>query len=111
MNLLSHENYVTMLPIRDFLQGFLFFITHTYREGNQLADELANEAVDTQTNSVFFRAEDIPIHRRRAYIMDRSKLPNIRFFLMFSFCIQAEGLHIVFLFTISHCIQIRFYHM
>src|SRR3954469_5308371 len=37
--------------IKRLLQGFVFFITHIYREGNKLADGLANVAVDTQESS------------------------------------------------------------
>lgn len=64
--------------IKNIMQRLVFFVSHVYREGNQLADGLANTAVDTQSHRAFTRPEDLPSSTKGAYFMDRTHLPCIR---------------------------------
>lgn len=53
-------------------------IMHTYREGNQLADALANYAVQTGRNTEFDSIKGLPPRARGYALADIRGIPNIR---------------------------------
>lgn len=64
--------------IQSLLQALNCPIKHTYREGNQLADALANHAVRIQRNEKFFSLKELPSLARGYAIADAIGLPNFR---------------------------------
>lgn len=53
-------------------------VQHIYREGNQLADILANTAFSNSGKHVFHSFKDLPTTARRIVNSDKSQTPYIR---------------------------------
>lgn len=70
--------YYYVAAVREILQNLVFFVTHTYREGNQMADGLANFAMDNQVNGIFLHPDELSTSAKGIYFMDETKLPHIR---------------------------------
>lgn len=64
--------------IKFLLQRYTCFIPYVFREGNVVADWLANEAVNHQENKVFYSIQELPKHIKGALVLDMDFLPPIR---------------------------------
>lgn len=53
-------------------------IKHTYREGNILADYLANMAFDTTGKFEIYNFSDLPNQARRILNLDKQQVTNLR---------------------------------
>ncbi|MQM05964.1 hypothetical protein Taro_038782 [Colocasia esculenta] len=53
-------------------------LVHTYREGNQVADSLANFACTNESCLVFSELSELPFNARGALLVDRLGLPSFR---------------------------------
>lgn len=53
-------------------------VTHIFREGNQVAYNLANWSVRCKCYRVFFSSGDLPAHARGAAKLDGNNIPNMR---------------------------------
>lgn len=53
-------------------------ITHIFREGNSLADNLANVGAATQMNAFYKDIQQLPHLAKGAYILDILQVPGIR---------------------------------
>lgn len=53
-------------------------VFHTYREGNTVADALANAGVDKQHNNIYLAETELPLLARGSLRLDRIGLPNLR---------------------------------
>lgn len=53
-------------------------LIHTYREANQVADALANYAIERGDNSVFYDSRELPLKARGYALADTKGWPNIR---------------------------------
>lgn len=51
-------------------------VTHIFREGNQVADSLANYGL---TLDFFFSRSTIPLFARESYVKNKTVFPNFRF--------------------------------
>ncbi|KAH0646318.1 hypothetical protein KY284_034202 [Solanum tuberosum] len=54
-------------------------LTHTFREGNCVADFLANEVVESQSIKEYNTFQELPSSIRRHINLDKAQVPNIRF--------------------------------
>lgn len=54
-------------------------IQHIYREGNQLADYIANLAFAGPNIIVFNTFKELPSHARRIAIIEKQQIPTFRF--------------------------------
>lgn len=83
--LLNQENASPPWPLlpwwgelKDLLLFYSCPVMHIYREGNQVADSLANIAVQTGGNQEFLSLRELPIIARGYAIADAIGLPNFR---------------------------------
>lgn len=60
------------------LLNLVCVITHIYREGNKIADGLANEAVDRGCNRVYATYRELPKKIKGSFLLDKDDIPNIR---------------------------------
>lgn len=52
-------------------------ISHIFREGNNMADSLANWAVATESSADFTTFDELPKAAKGAFLLDKMGLPNI----------------------------------
>lgn len=71
-----HIHYFVQ-AIKVYLNKNTNFISHTFHEGNTVADGLVNEAIDQQQNKVFYNLQSLPMHIRGAMVLDMASLPSI----------------------------------
>uniref|UniRef100_M1BF38 RNase H family protein n=1 Tax=Solanum tuberosum TaxID=4113 RepID=M1BF38_SOLTU len=64
--------------IRQSLQQLDARIIHIFREGNTVADSLANEVIDTQYTTEYNNFQELPSNIRRLINMDKAQMPNLR---------------------------------
>ncbi|KAK6791949.1 hypothetical protein RDI58_000231 [Solanum bulbocastanum] len=64
--------------IREKLQQLNSQIIHIYREGNMVADALANEVMETQTIMEYHCFQELPSKIRKHINMDKNQIPNLR---------------------------------
>lgn len=64
--------------LQDHLSFYKPIIAHTYREGNQLADSLANFACEADAAAFFFHQSELPGRARGVFVLDKSQFPSIR---------------------------------
>ncbi|XP_049388482.1 uncharacterized protein LOC125852843 [Solanum stenotomum] len=64
--------------IRQRLQQLDARIIHNFREGNTVADSLANEVIDTQYTTEYNNFQELPSYIRRLINMDKAQIPNLR---------------------------------
>lgn len=64
--------------VLSFCDTYRPMVIHTYREGNQAADSLANHGIDTSSNSIFTRVQDLPRLAKGHIRLDKEGLPHIR---------------------------------
>ncbi|MQL75140.1 hypothetical protein Taro_007537, partial [Colocasia esculenta] len=79
----ARENSCTSWPtyrwwrmMRDMLHGNPYLISHVYREANQVADQLANHAISSMHNDVFWGADSFPFSCKGPVVLDKSGLMN-----------------------------------
>ncbi|MQL81479.1 hypothetical protein Taro_013945 [Colocasia esculenta] len=65
-------------PSRDLLQGKSTILSHVFRETNQVADRLANHAISSRCNGIFWGFHRLPYACKGPLLIDRSGLMNIR---------------------------------
>lgn len=53
-------------------------IIHIFREGNTVADALANEVIEAQNTKEYHCFQDLPVSIRKQINMDKSQIPNLR---------------------------------
>ncbi|WMV47500.1 hypothetical protein MTR67_040885 [Solanum verrucosum] len=53
-------------------------IIHIFREGNTVADSLANEVIETQDTKEYHIFQELPGNIRRLLNMDKAQVPNLR---------------------------------
>ncbi|KAK4716640.1 hypothetical protein R3W88_014978 [Solanum pinnatisectum] len=64
--------------IRIKLQSLQGKITHILREGNIVADSLANEVIEAQNTKEYHSFKDLPASIRKQINMDKIHIPNLR---------------------------------
>ncbi|XP_015163816.1 uncharacterized protein [Solanum tuberosum] len=64
--------------IRELLQKTRATITHVFREGNCLADALANIAIESQTDHEYQAWQELPLVLRKILNSDKAQIPNYR---------------------------------
>ncbi|KAG5619506.1 hypothetical protein H5410_004724 [Solanum commersonii] len=64
--------------IRFKLQSLQGKIIHIFREGNTVADTLANEVIEAQHTKVYLSFQDLPASIRKQINIDKAHIPNLR---------------------------------
>ncbi|CAK9135235.1 unnamed protein product [Ilex paraguariensis] len=63
--------------IRSILNSLDFQIQHSYREGNTIADSLANQGVLARTSSTFSSSDSLPVTTRLLMLQGRRQIRNL----------------------------------
>ncbi|MQL85892.1 hypothetical protein Taro_018416 [Colocasia esculenta] len=74
----SWHTYRWWRSTRDLLQGNVSILSHVFRETNQVADRLANHAIFSMCNEVFWGFNHLPYACRGPLLIDKTGLMNIR---------------------------------
>uniref|UniRef100_M1BLN1 RNase H family protein n=1 Tax=Solanum tuberosum TaxID=4113 RepID=M1BLN1_SOLTU len=53
-------------------------VIHTFREGNTVADALANEAIDSKEKKEYHNFNELPTNIRKCINIDKAQIPNLR---------------------------------
>uniref|UniRef100_A0A0V0H132 Putative ovule protein n=1 Tax=Solanum chacoense TaxID=4108 RepID=A0A0V0H132_SOLCH len=53
-------------------------VIHTFREGNTVADALANEVTDSQEKKEYHCFNELPANIRKCINIDKAQIPNLR---------------------------------
>ncbi|KAH0715131.1 hypothetical protein KY284_008036 [Solanum tuberosum] len=64
--------------IRELLQKTRATITHVFREGNCLADALANVAIESQTDHEYQAWQELPLVLRKILNSNKAQIPNYK---------------------------------
>lgn len=64
--------------IRSLLSDITLYITHIFREGNKVADGLANEAIDKRDRKNYEALTEFPRYVYGVFLLDRASLPGVR---------------------------------
>lgn len=70
--------YYYIEAIKSLLASIVCVVTNIYREGNKVADGLANEAVDMGGNCVFFISYELPKKIQGSFLLDKGGIPSFR---------------------------------
>ncbi|WMV49324.1 hypothetical protein MTR67_042709 [Solanum verrucosum] len=64
--------------IREIMQQISATITHIFREGNGLADSLANIAMESQSEHQYLRFQEFPLKEKRILNVEKAQIPTLR---------------------------------
>jgi len=64
--------------IREIMQKINATITHTFREGNCLANSLANIAIESQAEHQYFSFKEMPLTERRILNAEKAQIPTLK---------------------------------
>ncbi|WMV25242.1 hypothetical protein MTR67_018627 [Solanum verrucosum] len=64
--------------IREIMEKIKAKITHIFREGNSLADSLANIAIESQAEHQYSSFQELPLKERRILNTDKAQIPTLR---------------------------------
>ncbi|WMV09900.1 hypothetical protein MTR67_003285 [Solanum verrucosum] len=53
-------------------------ITHIFREGNGLADSLANITMESQSEHQYLKFQELPLKERRILNVEKAQIPTLR---------------------------------
>uniref|UniRef100_A0A0V0H336 Putative ovule protein n=1 Tax=Solanum chacoense TaxID=4108 RepID=A0A0V0H336_SOLCH len=53
-------------------------VKHKFREGNSVADVLANTVIEIQSTDEYHSFQELPINIRKLINMDKSQIPSLR---------------------------------
>ncbi|KAK4731106.1 hypothetical protein R3W88_024094 [Solanum pinnatisectum] len=68
----------SMEEIREIMKKIRAKITHIFREGNSLADSLANIVIESQAEHQYSCFQELPLKERRILNADKAQIPTLR---------------------------------